>query len=255
MQERIITNIMDKYITRIGNFSFWKLSKENLFSLAEFVVKENYTHHGVGVSTAEEIRAEVEMVYFEECMNYDNSAIIVAKDEKETIVGTIRVMKWNGCTQLPLTKMFGDELLQQEDLNLNAYEHKWHIGRFAVKKEMQESKQTMTLFRILMVYAISPIFKYNDGVLFAECDKKLLRVMRLMRIEAHNMHDGIYYLGSETIPVYITRSGLTSFLLSNVALTLNIDVESGHEKQDQANDSESRAVKQDKAYMQAAMVS
>lgn len=79
--------------------------------------------------------------------------------------------------------------------------------------------------------------------------------MRLMRIEAHNMHDGIYYLGSETIPVYITRSGLTSFLLSNVALTLNIDVESGHEKEDQANNSESRAVKQDKAYIQAVMVS
>lgn len=246
---------MDKYITRIGNFSFWKLSKENLFSLAEFVVRENYAHHGIGINTEEEIQAEIEMVYFEECLNYDNSAIIIAKDEHDTIVGTIRVMKWNGSTQLPLTKMFGDDLLEQESLNLKAYEHKWHIGRFAVKKDMQEGKQTMTLFRILMVYAISPLFRYTDGVLFAECDKKLLKVMKLMRIEAHAMHDGIYYLGSETIPVYITQNGLKTFLLSNVALTLNIEVNAEEAFVCNMNEPESRAHTQDKTSLLKSMVS
>ncbi|WP_373810685.1 hypothetical protein [Porphyromonas macacae] len=36
---------MDRFITKFEEITLWQLSKESLFSLAKFVVDENYIHH------------------------------------------------------------------------------------------------------------------------------------------------------------------------------------------------------------------
>lgn len=60
-----------------------------------------------------------------------------------------------------------------------------------------------------------PICNREKGIVFAECDSKLLRTMILMGIQAKALGEGINYLSSETIPVYATRGGLTDFFNKN----------------------------------------
>ncbi|MDD2618835.1 MAG: hypothetical protein PHT87_08590, partial [Bacteroidales bacterium] len=55
----------------------------------------------------------------------------------------------------------------------------------------------------------------QKGIVFAECDSKLLRTMKLMGIRVHSLGNGIEYLGSETIPVYSTYDDLVGFFREN----------------------------------------
>jgi hypothetical protein len=70
---------------------------------------------------------------------------------------------------------------------------------------------SVSLFKQLMAYAIHPIYQEQDGFMIAECDSKLLRVMNLLGIKTVRLSNGLNYLGSETIPVYADKKGLTAF--------------------------------------------
>ncbi|WP_278566101.1 hypothetical protein [Prevotella melaninogenica] len=107
---------------------------------------------------------------------------------------------------------------------LNSYYHLWHIGRFAIKQEYGNNGK---LFKLLMLYAISPIFQYKEGVLLAEADEKLLRVMKILRIDAHPLSKGKEYIGSVTIPMMVTKEGLMEFMLNNVSMAFDIRFDSG----------------------------
>lgn len=56
---------MKKLVYTNATYQIWQLGKENLYTLAEFVVKENYKHH-TGSLASESIRDEIEAVYQEE---------------------------------------------------------------------------------------------------------------------------------------------------------------------------------------------
>ena len=63
-----------------------------------------------------------------------------------------------------------------------------------------------------MMYAVAPICKYQDGLMYAECDSKLLRAINGLGLEARTLDEGIEYLGSKTIPIYIERNGMLEFM-------------------------------------------
>lgn len=69
-----------------------------------------------------------------------------------------------------------------------------------------------------MVCAINEVCRSENSLALAECDVKLLRILKLMGIEAITLADSINYLGSETIPVMLSYNSLKSFLDKNINL-------------------------------------
>ncbi|QIH40216.1 hypothetical protein G7A72_15985 [Flavobacterium sp. Sr18] len=93
----------------------------------------------------------------------------------------------------------------------------WHIGRFAIKKEVSD----ISLFKKLIICAITPVCQHKDNIAFAECDSKLLRMLKLLGIKTTIIGKSINYLGSETIPISMNYDGLISFYEKNKNLISN----------------------------------
>lgn len=193
------------------HINFYSLSNKNLYELAEFVVAENFSHHE-DHSHTEEFKAEVEDIYHEE-KSFKNSKIFVSRDLDNKINGSIRVLKWNHTDILPLEKLFR---ITPSDVIKNKKTNIWHIGRFAIKKGID--KTGFGIFKTLMAHAINEVCQNKNSVAIAECDAKLLKVLKLMGIEAITLAESIHYLGSETIPVLLTYNGLKKFLDKNYHL-------------------------------------
>jgi len=180
-----------------------------LTDLAKFVVEENFNHHCENAQSIE-LQNDVADICHDELKYSKNSKYFVAKDSSGNIQGSIRIIKWDYKTTLPIQKIFNINPLDTLD-NQNSVSSIWHIGRFATSKKSDDK----TLFKKLMVHAITPICKEKNSVAFAECDSKLLRVMNLMGIETQVIGKPINYLGSETIPVSMSSAGLKGFYESN----------------------------------------
>lgn len=188
-----------------------RLGQHQLSELAEFIVSENFSHHANDVKPSE-YRNDIKSIYKEEINYFKNSQIYVAKDYIGSIIGSIRVLKWNYMDILPLQKIFGINplmVVQNSDFN-NLY----HIGRFAIKKDVRDIK----LLKQLMMYAIAPVCAQKGNVAFAECDSKLLRILLMMGIKAVKLGESVDYLGSETIPISMSYDGLIDFYNKNIEL-------------------------------------
>ena len=188
-----------------------------LYSLAKFVVTENFQHHErrYDLNNFEE---ETESVYEDE-ISYCNSTVFVSTDNSGGIIGSIRTIKWNGYDVLPMQKLFYIDplcFLSDEVTNI------WHIGRFAIKHECD--KRSFRLFKTLMVFALNEVCKSEESVALAECDSKLLRILKALGIEAEILADPIHYLGSETIPVLFKYDTLKKFLNKNYYLLSDTNV-------------------------------
>ncbi|KAB1153652.1 hypothetical protein F7018_16435 [Tenacibaculum aiptasiae] len=191
-----------------------RLTTNEVYNLSKFVVEENFNHHSVN-DDLENIKKDILSVYNEELKYGQNSKIFVSKDDYGNISGSIRVLKWNYLDKLPIETLFGiNPLMYIEDRPFNEI---WHIGRFAIKKGINDSN----LFKKLMVCAIAPICNNIENIAFAECDNKLLRIMSLLGIKAEVVGRPINYLGSETIPVSFSHAGLIDFYNKNKHLVLN----------------------------------
>ncbi|HBX20643.1 MAG TPA: hypothetical protein DEF88_09370 [Porphyromonadaceae bacterium] len=211
---------MDRFIASHENYSIWQLSKSGLLDLAKFVVLENYKHHKKQQVDNSISRGEIRQVYSEELGFFKHSKIYVARDNRNEIIGAIRVMEWNRMDELPITKLFGVTNLKEispEDSNA----HIWHVGRFAVSTDL--GRCGIMLFKVLMMYAISPICKYEKGIMFAECDSKLFKTVNCLGLNAIALNNGMEYLGSVTIPMYATRKGMVEFVTRNSKLALHVE--------------------------------
>jgi len=193
------------------NSNFSQLGNNSLHDLAKFVVFENFVHHSKYFNP-QQLKQEVDIVYKEE-VKFNNSKIFVSRDDKDNINGSIRVLKWNSKDILPIEKLFE---IKPSSLINNIDTEIWHIGRFAIKQF--SDKAGFGVFKTLMTFAINEVCKNENSIALAECDVKLLRILRLLGIEAEALADPIYYLGSETIPVLLSYKGLKRFLDKNYYL-------------------------------------
>ncbi len=185
-----------------------KVSQNEFLNMSKFIVTENFKHHTDNNSSTN-YKNEISSVYEEEVSYSNSSKIFVIKENSESILGTIRVLKWDYISMLPIQKMFGINPLMCT--NGNSINEIWHIGRFAIKQGVRD----INLLKKLMVCAIMPVCMHKDNIAFAECDAKLLRVMSLMGIETKVVGESINYLGSETIPVSMSYDGLINFYQEN----------------------------------------
>ena len=173
---------MDKLIASYKNYSIWQMSKNGLYDLAKFVVLENYKHHKDTFNGTTINHKEIREVHNEEILFFSQSKVFVAKNNTNEIAGTIRVMEWSGLEELPVTKLFGIRKLDEispEDSN-------------------------------------APICKHKKGIMFAECDRKLFKTVNSLGIKAIALGEGIEYLGSLTIPMYATCSGMMDFFIHTI---------------------------------------
>lgn len=185
-----------------------KLKTEEIINLSKFVVNENLKHHTDKV-LPKDYENNIRSISMEEMTYQRNAEIFVYKDYSGNILGSIRVLKWNYIDVLPIQKIFNiNPLLVLGDLLLNSI---WHIGRFAINKEVSD----VNLFKKLMICAITPVCKHEGNIAFAECDSKLLRILTLLGIKATIVGDPVSYLGSETIPISMTYDGLIGFYNKN----------------------------------------
>lgn len=198
---------MKQFIEHYGNYCIFRVDSAYLYKIAEFVVKANYSHHTNNILPAK-LKDEIDAVYQEELEYASSSQIFLVENNNGQMIGCIRVMKWNMINKLPVQKLFNINPLDCIN-NTKPTTTIWHIGRFAVDSCTDVS--SVSLFKQLMVYAITPICQETDSYMVAECDSKLLRVMGLLGIDTVRLGNGIHYLGSETIPVYSAKAGLIKF--------------------------------------------
>lgn len=198
---------MKQLIKQCGNYCIFRVDSEHLHQIAEFIVMANYNHHSAKIFPTK-IKEEIEAVYQEELTYISSSQVFLVENNNGKMIGCIRVMKWDQINELPIQKIFNINPIDCIH-NIQPITSIWHIGRFAVDSCGDIS--SISLFKQLMVYAITPICQEVHSYMIAECDSKLLRVMGLLGIDTIQLGKGIYYLGSETIPVYSTKEGLLNF--------------------------------------------
>lgn len=173
--------------------------------LAEFIIKENYSHHTKSHIFSE---AKTKTVYHEELYYKRNSIVYTLQDIKDEFIGTIRVLKWNFTDILPIQKIFSIHPFHV--LNKNFEGEVWHIGRFAIRKN-----EGIIPLKKLMTLAIQKVCENKGNIALAECDTKLLKILYLMGIEPKIIGHSKYYLGSETIPVLLEYDNLLEFYHKN----------------------------------------
>ncbi len=172
--------------------------------MAKFVVTENNSHHLGTFQHGKNFLNEVKQVYQEDLSLYESSAFYIATFNKK-IIGSVKITLWDGQASLPLEKLFN---IKCRDLPF-ADKLIWQVGRLAISKT--ENPLGINLLKQLLTLAIYSICQHPDGVMVAECDKKLLRVLNLFGIKTEILAPGIEYLGSETIPIYATDEWLKIF--------------------------------------------
>ncbi|MDR3143180.1 MAG: hypothetical protein LBU37_15855, partial [Tannerellaceae bacterium] len=120
---------------------------------------------------------------------------------------------------LPIQEDFqieiGDFIDEQTDV--------WHIGRFAVDSSINSFK-VILLFKTLLTYAITPICKTQNSVMFAECDTKLFATLIRLQMDVKAIGKSMECLGSETVPIFGCSNGLFPFLRNNLIYTTSFSL-------------------------------
>lgn len=197
---------MEKKIASCKDYAIFLAGRESLLGIAQFVVKENYTHHSLSFSE-NEIDRDIQFVLEEEYLYDEDTQIFIARDLSGEIIGCIRTFHWDRYKTLPIEKVYGINPLCA--IHAEAKYSYWHIGRFAVKKNTAFS--TLTLFKQLMALAVKPIVEDKFSYMIAEIDYKLLKVMMILGFSIRQMGQSINYLTSETVPVCSSKRGLRGF--------------------------------------------
>ena len=198
---------MEKKVASFKEYEIFVADKSCLNEIANFVVRENYSHH-ISSFTEKEVKEDIKSVLEEEEYLYNKkSRIYIAKDFSGKMIGCIRSFHWDKHKILPIEKVYGINPLSA--IHKEAKYNYWHIGRFAIAKDSGIS--TLTLFKRLMALAVKPIVEDKYSYMIAEIDSKLLKVMKVLGFGTRQIGKSIDYLTSETVPVCSSKRGIKGF--------------------------------------------
>ena len=198
---------MEKKVSSFKEYEIFMTDKSCLNEIANFVVRENYSHH-MSSFTEEKVNEDIKSVFEEEKYLYDDkSHIYIARDSFGKMIGCIRSFHWDKHKILPIEKIYGINPL--DVVHGETKYNYWHIGRFAVAKNSGIS--TLTLFKRLMALAVKPIVEDKYSYMIAEIDSKLLKVMKTLGFGTRQIGKSIDYLTSETVPVCSSKRGIKGF--------------------------------------------
>ena len=97
---------MNKTIWSCYDYSIKSVDARELYELAAFVVKENYSHHSLSGYIPIASQNEIYDIYNEELTFASTSQYFMVYDRNEKIIGSIRVFKWDCKTLIPMQKIF-----------------------------------------------------------------------------------------------------------------------------------------------------
>lgn len=185
-----------------------KIKKNDLYLLARFVVSENYLHHDPLELSQTDLNSEIEAVFQEDVSLYADSDFYVAVKD-DTIVGSVKITLCNDTMTLPTEKLFG---IAYHDLPF-VDQTVFQVGRLCIAKTL--GAKGLPLLKRLLTLAILHVCRRPGSIMIAECDKKLLRVLNRLGIKTKLLGDGVFYLGSVTVPIYTREEWLKAFLKGN----------------------------------------
>lgn len=182
-----------------------KLKKSQLRDFERFVIKEYFVHNITTSYEEKNYTQQIDFLFHEDLAVFEDSSFFVAYKDS-VIIGSVKITLWDEKVELPIEKLFKINIKNIAE-NLG-YRHIWHVGRFAITKN-----NGFSLFKKLLVKAISTICDTENSLMVAECDKKLIKGLNILGVETKNLGSSIFYLGSETIPIYSTHEWLREFLV------------------------------------------
>ncbi len=116
-------SIMGKQIATFKDYDIFMADKTSLLEIAQFMVRENYSHH-ISSFTEKEVNEDIKSVLEEDEILYDNkSHIYIARDAFGNIVGCIRSFHWDKHKTLLIEKIYGIN-----PLNTIHWESKYSFG-------------------------------------------------------------------------------------------------------------------------------
>lgn len=192
-------------------FKIELLNQAEIATVSTFVVTQNLLHHASRQSTIGSNLLH-KSVYTEDNLYFNNSKYYVARNQSDDIVGSIRVMRWDGVQQLPFEKEYNLKISDFTDSTNASFV--WHIGRFAIRSGIR----SIILLKKLMVIAIAPIVEKENTISFAECDVKLLHALKMMKIDFERISEEKEYIGSSTVAILLSTPSLLAFYENNVHL-------------------------------------
>lgn len=209
---------MKKLLENFEGYSLWVINNEKeLRKLSEFVLRVNYKHHlNKDFCPADELQK----LYSEDMAALPTSNFYVVYDSKGDLVGAIKSQKWNGQTILPIEKDFNISINNFIGELIPKPHEVIHIGRFAIdqikiRKCNVLKMKRVAIMKMLLFYALRPVCNHSSNVVFCESDEKLYSKLSLLGVYSKIIGEPKVYLGSKTLPIYSTESGVLDFINQN----------------------------------------
>lgn len=193
------------------SFYISSLKKTEIRDLLYFLVAQNYSRSGQSNHINTNFDVEINNLYKEDQALFDHSVYYILKSRRDNkIHGSIKIAYWDRTSSLPIEKLFD---LNAQKVIPAGTSHIWHIARFAISNDIPCCR--ITILKKLLFNAFYPVYSKGNGLILAECDKKLTTVLNQIGIKTYVLKESIQYLGSETVPIYIKSEWLQNFILSN----------------------------------------
>ena len=205
---------MKNLIMDYDAFSIWRIiGKSELKKLSRLVIDVNYKHHLNQLTFSND---EFEKIYQEDVTALPDSRFYAIYDRTGEIVAAVKCQKWNYSSALAIEKDFNVDLEYFiKGLNFEPREV-FHIGRFVIdqdnirrNKDLQQKR--LTILKLLMYYALLPVYRNRSNIFFCECDEKLFSKLNFMGLYPKIIGYSKEYIGSRTIPIYCDYIGIEKF--------------------------------------------
>ena len=205
---------MKVLVKNFDAFSIWRIiGKTELKKLSSLVIDVNYKHHLNQHSFPQE---ELKKIYLEDVASLPDSRFYAIYDGKGEIIAAVKCQKWNYSTVLAIEKDFMVDLKYFiHGLNFEPREV-FHIGRFVIdqdkiRKNKDLNQKRLTILKLLMYYALLPVFENSSNIFFCECDEKLYSKLNFLGLYPKIIGSPKVYIGSKTIPIYCDHYGIEKF--------------------------------------------
>lgn len=190
---------------------FTKIKKEHLREFLAFYIIEIYEHFNYTGYTQASYNSELETLLKEDNAFFDNSIYYILKDiERHQIHASIRLTYWDKKAPLPIEKLFH---IKPKSLIVAEITNYWHIGRFVISRDLPNSR--ISILKQILFNAFYPVYTIGNGLIIAECDKKVTITLGKLGIKCIILGKPIEYICSETLPIYIKSEWLANFINSN----------------------------------------
>lgn len=193
------------------NYYFTKLNSAELPELIHFYLVTVQEHYKLDEYSEEDYDIDYKSLIGEDSAFFDQSIYYVLRSKTNNAIhASIRITYWDKEICLPIQKLFG---IKTKDLLVPEIDNFWHIGRFVISGKIIGNR--INILKKMLFDAFYGPYSLGNGLIIAECDRKVVNTLRKLEIESYQLGDPIIYFYSETLPIYIKSQWLATFIKKN----------------------------------------